>query len=38
MSDNARIEQYLYENNEQSFNFHKEWMLELVKKYGQNGE
>lgn len=38
MSDNARIEQYLYENNEQSFNFHKSWMLELVKKYGQNGK
>lgn len=29
MSDNARIEQYLYENNEQAFNFHKNWMLSI---------
>ena len=26
MSDNARIEQYRYENNKQVFEFHKEWM------------
>ena len=30
MSDNARIEQYIYENNEDVFNFHKNWMLKLV--------
>jgi len=30
MSDNARIEQYLYENNKKVFEFHKNWMLELV--------
>jgi hypothetical protein len=32
MSDNARIEQYLYENNEVTYNFHKEWMSELIEK------
>ncbi len=31
MSDNARIEQYVYENNKQVFDFHKEWMLKLIK-------
>jgi len=30
MSDNARIEQYLYENCEQSFSFHKDWMQRLI--------
>jgi len=30
MSDNARIEQYLYENNKEVFDFHKNWMLELI--------
>ena len=30
MSDNARIEQYLYENNRQAYAFHKGWMLDLV--------
>lgn len=30
MSDNARIEQYIYENNKKVFDFHKEWMLNLV--------
>lgn len=35
MSDNARIEQYLYEQSEASYNFHKSWMLELVDKYGK---
>lgn len=30
MSDNARIEQYLYENNEMTYNFHKTWMEELA--------
>ena len=32
MSDNARIEQYIYENSKQSFEFHKKWMTELCKK------
>lgn len=32
MSDNARIEQYLYENNRETFLFHKEWMSDLIKK------
>ena len=31
MSDNARIEQHLYENSEEMFNFHKQWMDELIK-------
>ena len=31
MSDNARIEQYVYENNKQVFDFHKEWILKLIK-------
>lgn len=31
MSDNARIEQYLYENNKKVYNFHKEWMEKLIK-------
>jgi hypothetical protein len=31
MSDNARIEQYLFENNKETFEFHKEWMLNLIK-------
>lgn len=30
MSDNARIEQYIYENCEQSFLFHKNWITELT--------
>ena len=29
MSDNARIEQYIYENCKQTFEFHKKWMTEL---------
>lgn len=31
MSDNARIEQYIYENSKESFEFHKKWMTELCK-------
>ena len=30
MSDNARIEQYVYENNKKVFDFHKNWMLDLI--------
>lgn len=30
MSDNARIEQYVYENNREVFLFHKDWMTDLV--------
>lgn len=32
MSDNARIEQYIYENSKVMFDFHKEWMLSLIKE------
>lgn len=32
MSDNARIEQYVYEQNKKVFNFHKAWMLDLINK------
>ena len=30
LSDNGRIEQYVYENNEEVYCFHKTWMEELV--------
>lgn len=30
MSDNARIEQYIYENNKKIYDFHKSWMEELI--------
>lgn len=30
MSDNARIEQYIYENFKKMFEFHKEWMGQLA--------
>lgn len=30
MSDNARIEQYVYENSKIMYNFHKSWMEELL--------
>lgn len=34
MSDNARIEQYIFENNKRVFDFHKEWMSTLIKNHG----
>ena len=30
MSDNARIEQYVYEESKETYEFHKKWMNELV--------
>lgn len=30
MSDNARVEQYLYENNKAAFDFHKSWINEII--------
>lgn len=30
MSDNAKIEQYVFENNKDVFDFHKEWMSNLI--------
>ncbi len=30
MSDNARIEQYLFENNKEIYEFHKEWMESII--------
>lgn len=30
MSNNARVEQYIYENNEQVYNFHKEWITNMI--------
>jgi len=30
MSDNARIEQYVYEESKQTYEFHKSWMNELL--------
>jgi len=35
MSDNARIEQYIYENNEKIFNFHKQWIENLIKNHSK---
>lgn len=32
MSDNARIEQYTYENNSQVYHFHSSWMREVIQK------
>lgn len=32
MSDNARIEQYIFENNKQVYNFHLSWIEEIMKK------
>jgi hypothetical protein len=32
MSDNARIEQYTYENSKQVYDFHSSWMREVIKK------
>ena len=34
MSDNARIEQYIYENSEEVYLFHKSWMDELIEQGG----
>lgn len=34
MSDNARIEQYLYENNKETYDFHSQWMTEILEKHG----
>jgi hypothetical protein len=31
LSDNARIEQYLIEDNEMTYNFHKEWITNVFK-------
>jgi hypothetical protein len=32
LSDNARIEQYLIEDNEITYNFHKEWIINTIHK------
>jgi hypothetical protein len=32
MSDNSRIEQYIYENNKETYDFHKAWMDSLTLK------
>jgi len=37
MSDNARIEQYIYENNQEVYEFHKGWMSELIKDHCKGG-
>jgi hypothetical protein len=31
LSDNARIEQYLIEDNEMTYNFHKQWIIDTLK-------
>ena len=30
LSDNARIEQYILEDNKQAYNFHHNWIMELI--------
>lgn len=37
LSDNARIEQYLIEDNEVTYNFHKEWMDDILKSDYESG-
>lgn len=32
MSDNARIEQFLYEHSRESFEFHRQWMADLIRE------
>ena len=32
MSDNARIEQYLFENCKETFEFHKSWMQDIINR------
>ena len=32
LSDNARIEQYMLEDNQEVYNFHKSWMLKILCK------
>ena len=33
-TDNARIEQFVYENNKQTYDFHAAWMGDLIANYG----
>lgn len=33
-TDNARIEQFVYENNRQTYEFHSSWMERLIEEYG----
>ena len=33
-TDNARIEQFVYENNRQTYDFHSGWMDKLIADYG----
>lgn len=35
LSDNARIEQYMMENNKQAYEFHKAWIMEAMSEYKQ---
>lgn len=32
LSDNARIESYLFDNNKESFDFHKNWINDIINK------
>lgn len=36
MSDNARIEQYVFEQSRLMYDFHKNWMDEVIEKYSKN--
>lgn len=37
MSDNARIEQYIYENSKEMYEFHKRWMTGLTRTIKSDG-
>lgn len=36
LSDNSRIEQYIYEDNERSYNFHSTWIKIIIEKNNGN--
>ena len=36
LSNNARIEQYLFEQSKEMFDFHKSWVDEIVELSGKN--
>jgi hypothetical protein len=37
-TDNARIEQFVYENNQQTYDFHAAWMDKLIAEYGSQNQ
>lgn len=37
-TDNARIEQFVYENNRITYNFHASWMDQMIREYGSGNK